>query len=1673
MKNKLIVAMVMIAVLALSGTSYAQRSIGMLLEEADGSPAGFAVKMIVPNTSLALTSGVATLTVGGTGTITQVGDGTTTGVFTADGEGNTLYFEGTTADGVETILVGRDATGSDGTLYIPNLAGTTADLVISGVSNFVTDNVLIRADGTTLPKVQKSGVALDDSDNMSGVGTLATTGLATFNAGIDVKYGATASGFINIYEDSSDGTDAVKIQVPAIAAGYTLTLPTTDGTASQVLTTDGSGVLSWTSPTAGAGDVTAAAAIDTTAVVVGDDGAKGVKKTGVLIDGSDNISGGASLALGTNPADAGTIRLPNTGTIIFEDTEGTGEVTAMTVSATEVLTIGDANTTSVTITPATTFTGGITDAGTIVAGTWNGTAIAAAYIGTDLTAANLGATLTFADGDLIDFSGITHSSTTPEGLKLPAWGNFNPSAGVGYIAWDTASSSIKIYDSGWKAFAAAAAPIDSPYMLIGANDSTLTADRYLVAGAGLSEVDGGANSTYTLAVDTAEITGARTWAAGGAASIAWTWDNSGTLDPSLTFGDGLITSNSSVTIATGKNLTIGTTQLNLSDTIDASKITITSQAQGDTLYASSGTAWARLAKDATATRYLSNTGTNNNPAWAQVNLANGVTGTLPVGNGGTGLTSGTSGGVPYYSASDAITSSAALAQYQIVMGGGAGAAPATLGSAGTAGQLLMSGGAAANPAFAGTLTGSYVLGDADTDTVTIRSRIIGGNSRQVNIDDDDTSAPTYATATNALYVEGDVEAGGTVYASKFIGGTGTNEQRGTWFTSNTSMTACYSSDGVFFLNDVATLCENGTQRDIVTPADSVTWTGTSHSFAGVTNLRLPTASADSSGEISINPTGHQLLLHAGGSSADNALQTFDFDTCSAGYILKTDGSGNWTCGADATAGSPTLDTVGDPVGDSTIVFAAGEEVVWQYTGAFTTGSQFQILQDTGNPSGGVLFEVLVTDTDVTAARIGDGTNYTQFGANGALAFAGTATFSAGGATTSIPMVVGTATASGITGAGQMYFESDTEILTLGDGATSITLDFTPNTVITFPTTTATLARTDAGQTFTGVQAFTAPTVETSITPNTFANASLGTGLLPFSSVFIGDAATNNVQLINTAAASAVVLTLPSTTGTLALIDSQVFTTYIESPYIILGSAATAADAGQVRLANTATIAWELAATGTDVTLGVNATDDMVAALVAATDLFQITTGNLKIGAGTQTQTLDGADAYITGFLEVDGMIYADGGVTGALTGTASGNIANTLADAAGDLIQGSADNTWARLAKGAEGTILRAGASLNAYSTSTFADTYVQGGLLHAATANTIAALAPGAVGSFLMSNGASAALSYLAAGAANYQLVGAGVTTIPVWTASTGTGAPVLGTSPVFTTSILPSAAGATVIGTTALPFSSIFIGDAATNNIQLINTDASSAKVATLPDVTGTVLVAATSTTTTQAMFATATAGAPAFRAIADADIPKTLTGMTITATGAITTAAATGVHVGTTGVALTSDDDGAITFTGESAGDDQTLTINLDDTVGSVVVTSSEAAISFSALNIVTTGTISGKIPVVVNSGTTEYAVTQAQVQAGTFFITTVAGATTYTLPGAEAGAWVCFKMGQGNAQTLTLDTDGTDYIVMTTGARTSAAGDYYAATSSASNQICVVAFDATDWYATSAVGTWAEQ
>jgi hypothetical protein len=79
-------------------------------------------------------------------------------------------------------------------------------------------------------------------------------------------------------------------------------------------------------------------------------------------------------------------------------------------------------------------------------------------------------------------------------------------------------------------------------------------------------------------------------------------------------------------------------------------------------------------------------------------LTTGVTGTLPVANGGTGLTAGTSGGILAYTGTGTLASSGALTQYGVVIGGGAGAAPTST-DVGTATYVLTSNGAGVAPTF--------------------------------------------------------------------------------------------------------------------------------------------------------------------------------------------------------------------------------------------------------------------------------------------------------------------------------------------------------------------------------------------------------------------------------------------------------------------------------------------------------------------------------------------------------------------------------------------------------------------------------------------------------------------------------------------------------------------------------------------------------------------------------------------------------------------------------------------------------------------------------------------------------------------------------------------------------------------------------------------------------------
>ena len=131
-------------------------------------------------------------------------------------------------------------------------------------------------------------------------------------------------------------------------------------------------------------------------------------------------------------------------------------------------------------------------------------------------------------------------------------------------------------------------------------------------------------------------------------------------------------------------------------------------AQGDLLYGSATNVLTALAKDANATRSLTNTGASNAPAWAQVVLTSGVSGTLPVANGGTGV--------------------ATVATDNLLTGNGTSAltAESTLTYNGT--TLTLGSGQIAFPATQNASAGANTLDDYEEGTVTIGISFGGGTT---------------------------------------------------------------------------------------------------------------------------------------------------------------------------------------------------------------------------------------------------------------------------------------------------------------------------------------------------------------------------------------------------------------------------------------------------------------------------------------------------------------------------------------------------------------------------------------------------------------------------------------------------------------------------------------------------------------------------------------------------------------------------------------------------------------------------------------------------------------------------------------------------------------------------------------------------------------------------------
>lgn len=231
-------------------------------------------------------------------------------------------------------------------------------------------------------------------------------------------------------------------------------------------------------------------------------------------------------------------------------------------------------------------------------------------------------------------------------------------------------------------------------------------------------------ASYTNANITVNAAGQITSAANGT-------DNGITqLTGDVTAGPGSGSQVATLATVNGSPGTFGSATQSLTVTVNAKGLITALSAQTVTPAASSITGGQALTKADDTNVTLTLGGTPSTALLQAASITAGWTGQLAVARGGTGLSSGTSGGVLGYTASGTLASSGLLAANALMIGGGAGATPST------------------------TTTGTGVL-TALGNTVDTSSGFVtqtGGDSRYVSISGTTPSFLTYSGGSQAYAV---------------------------------------------------------------------------------------------------------------------------------------------------------------------------------------------------------------------------------------------------------------------------------------------------------------------------------------------------------------------------------------------------------------------------------------------------------------------------------------------------------------------------------------------------------------------------------------------------------------------------------------------------------------------------------------------------------------------------------------------------------------------------------------------------------------------------------------------------------------------------------------------------------------------------------------------------------
>lgn len=250
------------------------------------------------------------------------------------------------SSGVTSVTAGAGLNGGvitgTGTISMPNVgtSGTYTKVTTDAQGRVSAGAALAEADIPTLSSAGKVSGSAINSGTISGATAINISGAITTSGAVsavsvlatDVK-GLTLQAFDN-------DTNKVTIKtIPNLASDLNFILPSTNGSNGQVLTTDGSGTLSWSSP-AGGSTVTNSASLNNGKIWLGDganiaqehtmSGDATISNTGVLSLASVSVSTGK---IASNAVTFQKFQQINSGKILGRSTAGLGNIEDLSLGA--------------------------------------------------------------------------------------------------------------------------------------------------------------------------------------------------------------------------------------------------------------------------------------------------------------------------------------------------------------------------------------------------------------------------------------------------------------------------------------------------------------------------------------------------------------------------------------------------------------------------------------------------------------------------------------------------------------------------------------------------------------------------------------------------------------------------------------------------------------------------------------------------------------------------------------------------------------------------------------------------------------------------------------------------------------------------------------------------------------------------------------------------------------------------------------------------------------------------------------------------------------------------------------------------------------------------------------------------------------------------------------------